>query len=87
MMNEIEKYEIAFLQYYKRKYNATFIKVTNNTGKIKTNVTLYSENKKALIHKPTIEGTTVKKMFNKLMPNKIYEIDKILEERRMTEFE
>lgn len=65
-MSELKEYEINFLKYYSNKYNVAFIKVKHNKGVMNTDVTLYTRNKKAIRHKPTYCGVTVKKMFQGL---------------------
>lgn len=75
---KIFDYEVLFLKYYKRQYNACYIKVEHNKCKLSTQVTLYNERRNALKHKPTYYGVTVNKMFSLLKPNHIYNIDELL---------
>ena len=81
-MSELKEYEINFLKYYSIQYNVAFIKVKHNKGKISTDVTLYSPNKKAIRHKPTYCGVTVKTMFQWLEENKIYKVIDLINERK-----
>lgn len=80
MMSELKDYEINFLKYYRNKYNIAFIKVKHNKGGINTDVTLYTRNKKAIRHKPTYYGVTVKTMFQWLEANKIYKVIDLINE-------
>lgn len=81
-MSKLNEYEINFLKYYSNKYNVAFIKVNHNEGKISTDVTLYSRNKKAIKHKPTYCGVTVKTMFQWLEENRIYSVIDLINERK-----
>ena len=79
-MSELKKYEVDFLKYYKNIYNVAFIKVKHNKGNINSDITLYSHNKKAIKHKPTYQGVTVKNMFQWLEENKIYNVIDLINE-------
>ncbi len=79
-MSELKEYEINFLKYYSNKYDVAFIKVKHNKGAINTDVILYSKNKKAIRHKPTYCGVTVKTMFQWLEENKIYKLIDLINE-------
>ena len=80
MMSELKEYEINFLKYYSNKYDVAFIKIKHNKGAINTDVILYSKNKKAIRHKPTYCGVTVKTMFQWLEENKIYKLIDLINE-------
>ena len=75
---KISDYELLFLKYYNRQYNACYIKVEHNKCKLATKVTLYNERRNAIKHKPTYYGVTVNKMFGYLKPKQIYDIDELI---------
>lgn len=80
MITTLNKYEKEFLHFYQNKYNVHYIKIANNKEKVPTEVLLYTANKRKIKHNPTYMSVTVPNMFSKLRPNKLYEVNHLINE-------
>lgn len=80
MENDVkQKYELFFLQYHLKEYNAKYIKVFNNKNNlIPTKVVLYNGVKRKLKYQPIPGELTLSKMFSELEENTFYSIPQLI---------
>ncbi|WP_304818966.1 hypothetical protein [uncultured Clostridium sp.] len=79
MENNKKHYELFFLKYHLKEYNAKYIKVFNNNNNlIPTKIVLYSGVKRKLKYQPVPGELTLSKMFNELEENTFYSIPQLI---------
>lgn len=80
MENKIKyNYEVFFLEYHLKEYNAKYIKVFNNHNNlIPTKIVLYNGVKRKLKYQPIPGELTLSKMFSELEENTFYSIPQLI---------
>lgn len=74
------KYELFFLKYHLKKYNAKYIKVfCNNNRLLPTKVVLYSGLKRKLKYQPISGEITLSRLFGNLVENTFYSIPQLID--------
>ena len=73
------KYELFFLEYHLKEYNAKYIEVFNNNNNlIPTKIVLYNGVKRKLKYQPISGEITLSKLFRELEENTFYSIPQLI---------